>query len=86
MTIKVEIVITLIKSMIKKGKEGEIWIGLVGISSPMHAEQIEEKPDGSIEFIRLVEWKDGYKRKELVKTRKENIAYVSETLELESGV
>jgi hypothetical protein len=46
--------------MIKKGKEGEIWIGLVGVSSPMNAEQIEEKPDGSVEFIRLVQWKDGY--------------------------
>jgi len=72
--------------MIKKGKEGEIWIGLVGVSSAMHAQQIEEKPDGTVTFIRTVEWKDGYKRKELVKTRKENIAYMSETLELESGV
>jgi len=71
--------------MITKGKKGEIWIGLVGVNSPMNAEQIEEKPDGSVEFIRLVQWKGGYKRKEFVKTRKENIAYVSETLELESN-
>lgn len=71
--------------MIKQDKKGEIWIGLIGVGSPMNAEQIEEKPDGSVEFIRLVQWKDGYKRKELVKTRKEQIAYISETLEVENN-
>jgi len=69
----------LLKTMIKQTK-GEIWIGLTGVAYAMHAEQIKEKADGSVTFLRLVEGRDG-KRKELITTRKEHIVYISETLE-----
>jgi hypothetical protein len=65
--------------MIKQTK-GEIWIGLAGVAYAMHAENIEEKADGSVTFLRLVEGRDG-KRTELIKTRKEHIVFISETLE-----
>jgi hypothetical protein len=65
--------------MIKQTK-GEIWIGLAGVAYAMHAENIEEKADGSVTFLRLVEGRDG-KRKERIDTRKEHIIYISETLE-----
>ena len=65
--------------MIKQVK-GEIWIGLAGISYAMRAEEIEEKPDGTVTFVRLVEGRDG-KRKERITTRKEHVIYTSETLE-----
>ncbi len=49
---------------------------------PRHAGgRIEEKPDGSVSFICLVEYKDGRHRKERISTRKEHIVYISETLE-----
>jgi len=65
--------------MIKQTK-GEIWIGLTGVSYAMRAENIEEKADGSVTFIRLVDYK-GSHRKERISTRKEHIVYISETLE-----
>jgi hypothetical protein len=64
-----------------KSKKGEIWIGLIGMGFAMCAQDIHEDPDGSVSFIRLVEEKGGGKRKELIKTRKENIVFISETLE-----
>lgn len=67
-------------TMIKQTK-GEMWIGLIGLGFAMHAEDFEEKPDGSVSFIRLVEYKDGRHRKERISTRKEHIVYISETLE-----
>jgi hypothetical protein len=66
--------------MLKQSK-GEIWIGLVGLPFPMRAEQIIEAKDGSVSFLRLVESKDGSSRKELIKTHKSQIVYISETLE-----
>ena len=47
----------------------------------MRAEQIVEAKDGSVSFLRLVESKDGSSRKELIKTHKTQIVYISETLE-----
>jgi hypothetical protein len=80
MTQKVGIVIFL-SPMIKQPK-GETWICLVGVGFSMHVEgEIEEKPDGSVSFVRLVEYKDGRHRKERISTRKEHIVYTSETLE-----
>jgi len=70
-----------LSTMIKQTK-GEIWIGLTGVAYAMHAEQIEEKADGSVTFIRLVEYK-GNHRKERISTRKEHIVYISETLEVD---
>ena len=67
MTLKVGIVI-FISLMIKQAK-GEIWIGLAGVGYAMRAEEIEEKPDGSVTFVRLMEGRDG-KRKERISTRK----------------
>jgi hypothetical protein len=64
-----------------KSKQGEIWIGLIGMGFAMCAQDIQEDPDGSITFTRLVEEKGGGKRKELIKTRKEHVVYISETLE-----
>jgi hypothetical protein len=61
--------------------KGETWICLLGANRAMHAEDIEEKPDGSVSFICLVEYKDGRHRKERITTRKEHIVYISETLE-----
>jgi len=80
MTQKVGIVI-FYENMIKQTK-GEIWIGLTGVAYAMHAENIEEKADGSVTFLRLVEGREG-KRKELITTRKEHIVYISETLEVD---
>ena len=80
MTQKVGIVIFIL-TMIKQTK-GEIWIGLAGVSYAMRAENIEEKADGSVTFVRLVEGRDG-KRKERIDTRKEHIVYISQTLEIE---
>ena len=64
-----------------RSKRGEIWIGLTGLPFPMRAENIKEK-NGDITFLRLVDGKDG-KRTERVKTRKEHVIYISETLEAE---
>jgi hypothetical protein len=64
-----------------KSKKGEIWIGLTGMSYAMCAEDIHEDPDGSVTFTRLVEEKGGGKRTERIKTRKEHIVFISETLE-----
>jgi hypothetical protein len=64
-----------------KSKKGEIWIGLTGMSYAMCAEDIHEDPDGSVTFTRLVEEKGGGKRTELIKTRKEHIIFISETLD-----
>ena len=81
MTPKVGIVIFYLhKNMIKNNK-GETWICLLGANRAMRAEEIEEKPDGSVSFICLVEYKDGRHRKERISTRKEHIVYISETLE-----
>jgi hypothetical protein len=66
--------------MLKQSK-GEIWIGLVGLPFPMRADDIKEAKDGSVTFLRLVESKDGSSRKELIKTHKSQIVYISETLE-----
>jgi len=68
------------KTMIKQTK-GEVWVGLLGANFAMRAVEIEEKPDGSVTFVRLVEYKDGRSRKEKISTRKEHIVYISETLE-----
>lgn len=64
-----------------KQEKGEIWVGLHGVGFAMHAEQKpEERPDGSVSFIRIVDYK-GTKRKERVDTRKEHLIYLSETIE-----
>ena len=69
------------KNMIKQPK-GDTWICLLGVGFSMHVEgKIEEKPDGSFTFVRLVEYKDGRSRKEKISTRKEHVVYISETLE-----
>ena len=65
-----------------RSKAGEIWVGLAGGNFPMRAENIKEGKNGEITFIRLVDGKDG-KRTERVKTRKEHVIYVSETLKAE---
>ena len=51
------------------------------MSYAMCAEDIHEDPDGSVTFTRLVEEKGGGKRTERIKTRKEHIIFISETLE-----
>ena len=79
MTPKVGIVIFYPKNM--KSKKGEVWIGLIGMGYAMCAEEIHEDPDGSVTFTRHVEEKGGGKRTELIKTRKEHIVFISETLE-----
>lgn len=79
MTPKVGIVIFYPKNM--KSKKGEVWIGLIGMGYAMCAEDIHEDPDGSVTFTRHVEEKGGGKRTELIKTRKEHIVFVAETLE-----
>jgi len=73
----------MIKQTIKKNDnaKGEIWICLLGANRAMQAEDIEEKPDGSVSFICLVKYKDGRYRKERITTRKEHVVYISETLE-----
>jgi len=65
-----------------RSKRGEIWIGLAGATFPMRAENIKEAKNGDITFLRLVDGKDG-KRTEQVKTRKEHVIYVSETITAE---
>jgi hypothetical protein len=65
-----------------KNKKGEIWVGLIGMGYAMCAEDIHEDPDGSVTFIRHVEEKGGGKRMERIKTRKEHIVFVAETLEV----
>ena len=62
-----------------RNKAGEVWIGLVGMTFPMRAENIKEK-NGEITFTRLVDGKDG-KRTEKVTTKKQHVIYMSETLE-----
>jgi len=79
MTPKVGIVIFYPKNM--KSKKGEVWIGLIGMGYAMCAEDIHEDPDGSVTFTRHVEEKGGGKRTELIKTRKEHIVFIAETLE-----
>jgi hypothetical protein len=62
-----------------RNKAGEVWIGLVGMTFPMRAENIKEK-NGELTFTRLVDGKDG-KRTEKVTTKKQHVIYMSETLE-----
>jgi hypothetical protein len=63
----------------QRSKKGEVWIGLLGMTFPMRAENIKEK-NGDIIFTRLVDGKDG-KRTEKVTTKKQHVIYMSETLE-----
>ena len=78
---KVGIVIFLSQTKTMKSKKGEVWIGLIGMGYAMCAEDIHEDPDGSVTFTRHVEEKGGGKRTEMIKTRKEHIVFISETLE-----
>ena len=68
---------------VNSGRQGEVWIGLIGLSYPMRAENIK-KQGKDLVFTRLVEVKDGSRRKEMITTKQENVLYVSETIEAAS--